>query len=465
MDFQKLKKISDYVYEIPRSYRADMRVPARLLISEKLLAETRDDKSLEQLVNVTTIPGIYKYALAMPDIHQGYGFPVGGVAATEMPQGLVSPGGIGYDINCGVRLLKSGLTLEDVKPHLRSLAQQLQREVPSGVGEGGRWKLKPAEVDQVLEGGAPWLVEKKGLGRVEDLEKQESRGCLPGASAKTVSVRAKRRGSDQLGTLGAGNHFLEIQQVQKIYAAEPAGQFGLKENQIVVMIHCGSRGLGHQNATDYIALMTQIMPRYGISLPDRQLAGVPYETPEGKNYFASMCAAANFAWANRQAITAEVREGFKKVLPPTLDSSLEVVYDVAHNIAKLEEYDGRKLLVHRKGATRAFPGQPVLIPGSMGTASFVLVGRPGSMEVSFGSACHGAGRRMSRTRAREQVRGDQLKRELEGRGIAVAAGSLSGLAEEAPEAYKDVDEVVRVVQEAGIAEIVARLVPLAVVKG
>lgn len=474
MDLGALKKIDDYVYEIPQSYRPDMRVPARVFITDELLSEIKDDKSLDQLVNVATIPGIYKYALAMPDIHQGYGFPVGGVAATELPNGLISPGGIGYDINCGVRLLRSNLTHKQIKPLLHELAHELQRDVPSGVGEGGEIRLSRSELDEVLEEGAAWVIEKRGLGKKEDLKHLESNGRLEEAQAKLVSDKAKKRGKDQLGTLGAGNHFLEVERVEQILHAEAAKQMGLLQDQVVVMIHCGSRGLGHQNATDYIALMTRVMGKYGVNLPDRELAGVPFDTIEGRNYFASMCASANFAWANRQAITARVRRSFAKVLPPKLDADLEIVYDVAHNIAKIENYtlqsasSQRKsvsLLVHRKGATRAFPDQPVLIPGSMGTASYVLVGAQKSLELSFGTTCHGAGRRMSRTRAKKEVRGDALKRELEGRGIAVAAGSLSGLAEEAPQAYKNIDEVVQVVNSLGIARAVARLVPIAVVKG
>ncbi len=471
MDLQELVKINDYTYEIPQSFRSDMRVPARIFVTAKLLEEIKDDKSLEQLVNVATIPGIYKSALAMPDIHQGYGFPIGGVAATKLPQGLISPGGVGYDICCGVRLLRSNLNHEEVKSHLPELARQLQKDVPSGVGEGGDFKLDHQEMDEVLAGGAEWLIEKKAFGQKADLAKHESGGRLAEAQAEMVSSRAKKRGADQLGTLGAGNHFLEVQRVQQILHPESAKQMGLFKNQIVVMIHCGSRGLGHQNATDYIELMTRVMSSYKINLPDRELAGVPFETLEGQNYFASMCAAANFAWANRQTITHQVRKSFRTILPPNLDANLEMVYDVAHNIAKIEEYPSTssgqviKLLVHRKGATRAFPQQPVLIPGSMGTASYVLVGTQKSLEISFGSACHGAGRRMSRTKAKQQIQGQELKKRLETSGIVVAAGSYIGLAEEAPEAYKDVDEVIKVVDSLGIAKAVARLVPVAVVKG
>jgi tRNA-splicing ligase RtcB len=464
MELSQLTKISDYLYEIPKSFRADMRVPARIFISPGLFEEIKSDRSIEQLVNVAAIPGIYKYALAMPDIHQGYGFPIGGVAATEIPRGLISPGGVGYDINCGVRLLRSHLNYQQIKPLLQNLALELQRDVPSGVGEGGSLKLSSSELDEVLEQGAAWAVEKK-FGNKEDLSHLESQGKLSEAKAEKVSARAKKRGADQLGTLGAGNHFLEIQRVEQILNPEAAAKMGLAKDQIAVMIHCGSRGLGHQNATDYIHLMTQVMPGYNISLPDRELAGVPFETLEGQNYFASMCASANFAWANRQVITHEVRQNLKKVLPENLDPTLEIIYDVAHNIAKLEEYDGKKLLVHRKGATRAFPGQPVLIPGSMGTASYVLLGTEKSLEISFGSACHGAGRRMSRTKAKHEIHGGKLKQDLENRGIVVAAGSMSGLAEEAPQAYKNIDEVVQVVAQVGIAKPVARLVPVAVVKG
>ena len=463
-----LVKIHDWLWEIPKSYRADMRVPARVYASEKMLEEIFRDRSLEQLVNVTTLPGIEKYALAMPDAHEGYGFPVGGVAAFDPEDGgIISPGGIGYDINCGVRLLRSERTLKDITPELEDLAHALYREIPSGVGKGGRLNLKGSDLDRVLEGGAARMVEM-GYGESADLLQSESEGRLPDADASLVSEAAKARGKDQLGTMGAGNHFVEVGVVDEIFDAAEAARLGLKEGQITVLIHTGSRGLGHQIATDYIRLMMQAMPKYGITLPDRELACAPFSSPEGQDYWRAMSAGANFAWANRQLITWEVRKAWNDVLGRE-PGELAMVYDVAHNIAKIEEYSvnggKQKLVVHRKGATRSFPGQPVLIPGSMGTASYLLVGQEGAMRESFGSSCHGAGRRMSRTEAKRKVRGDALKEELKARGIAIAAGSLSGLAEEAPQAYKDVEEVVSVVHGAGIAKKVARLRPVAVVKG
>ena len=463
-----LVKINDWLWEISRSYRADMRVPARVYASEKMLEEIFRDRSLEQLVNVTTLPGIEKYALAMPDAHEGYGFPVGGVAAFDPEDGgIISPGGIGYDINCGVRLLRSERTLKDITPELEDLAHALYREIPSGVGKGGRLNLKGSDLDRVLEGGAARMVEM-GYGESADLLQSESEGRLPDADASLVSEAAKARGKDQLGTMGAGNHFVEVGVVDEIFDAAEAARLGLKEGQITVLIHTGSRGLGHQIATDYIRLMMQAMPKYGITLPDRELACAPFSSPEGQDYWRAMSAGANFAWANRQLITWEVRKAWNDVLGRE-PGELAMVYDVAHNIAKIEEYSvnggKQKLVVHRKGATRSFPGQPVLIPGSMGTASYLLVGQEGAMRESFGSSCHGAGRRMSRTEAKRRVRGDALKEELKARGIAIAAGSLSGLAEEAPQAYKDVEEVVSVVHGAGIAKKVARLRPVAVVKG
>ena len=463
-----LIKVHDWLWEIPTSERADMRVPARVYASEKMLEEIFRDRSLEQLVNVTTLPGIEKYALAMPDAHEGYGFPVGGVAAFDPEDGgIISPGGIGYDINCGVRLLRSERTLKDITPELEDLAHALYREIPSGVGKGGRLNLKGSDLDRVLEGGAARMVEM-GYGESADLLQSESEGRLPDADASLVSEAAKARGKDQLGTMGAGNHFVEVGVVDEIFDAAEAARLGLKEGQITVLIHTGSRGLGHQIATDYIRLMMQAMPKYGITLPDRELACAPFSSPEGQDYWRAMSAGANFAWANRQLITWEVRKAWNDVLGRE-PGELAMVYDVAHNIAKIEEYSvnggKQKLVVHRKGATRSFPGQPVLIPGSMGTASYLLVGQEGAMRESFGSSCHGAGRRMSRTEAKRKVRGDALKEELKARGIAIAAGSLSGLAEEAPQAYKDVEEVVSVVHGAGIAKKVARLRPVAVVKG
>ncbi|MCK4650765.1 RtcB family protein [Candidatus Babeliales bacterium] len=477
---ESLKKISPFLWEIPKSFRPDMRVPARIFTSEKMLDEIFNDQSLDQLVNVTTLPGIVGYAYVMPDAHEGYGFPIGGVAATKFPDGVISPGGIGYDINCGVRLLKSNLKIDDVKEHFESLAREIYHWIPSGVGKGGRLKLSIEELDKVLKKGTKWMLEND-YATQQDIDHTESYGCLENADPSVISSRAKKRGSDQLGTLGAGNHFAEIDFVEEIYDEEAAKAFGLFKNQITFLIHTGSRGLGHQVATDYIKIMMQAMPNYNIQLPDRELACVPLNSPEGENYFNAMAAAANFAWANRQMITWQIRQAWKKEMGNT-GGELSLLYDVAHNIAKVETHDieGKKLkvIVHRKGATRAFPpghdelsdefkpiGQPVLIPGSMGTSSYVLCGTKEGMKTSLGSTCHGAGRRMSRRAAKKAVHGKTLKKELEERGILIRVGSIPGLAEEAPQAYKDVDDVVKVVHEAKIAKKVARLRPCVVIKG
>lgn len=463
----KLKRISEYVWEIPKSYRKDMRVPGRIFASEKILDDVLRDESLEQVVNVATLPGIQGWSLAMPDIHAGYGFPIGGVAAVDVEKGAISPGGIGFDINCGIRMLRTGVHFDEIKDRVPKLTEELYRQIPSGVGRGGELKLSIKDLDKVLERGVEQMIEW-GYGTEEDRKRCESNGRLEDADPSKVSDRAKKRGRDQVGTLGAGNHFVEVQRVDKIFDPKVAEQLGLKEGEVAIMIHCGSRGLGHQVATDYIQRMLNSMPKYKIELPDRQLACAPFKSPEGQDYFKAMSAAANFAWANRQLITHQVRRAWARVFVSQLsdvNSQLSLVYDVAHNLAKVEEYNGRKVVVHRKGATRAFPGQPVLIPGSMGTASYVLVGQPGAMEKSFGSSCHGAGRVMSRTKAKKMVRGAELKEELEGRGISIAAGSMAGLAEEAPLAYKDVEEVVRVVDEVGLAKRVARLRPVGVIKG
>jgi len=471
-----LKAVDDVVHELPRTFRWDMHVPVRVFADDRLLEQIAGDRSLEQLVNVATLPGITRAALGMPDMHEGYGFPVGGVAATLTPDGVISPGGIGFDINCGVRLLTTSFTAADVRARIPALVHELSRCIPTGYGRSGRIGLSEADLDHVLRGGAPHLVRQHGLGLEEDLGFMEAGGCLPGADPAAVSARAKRRGQDQLGTLGGGNHFLEVQAVDAVLDARAAEAYGLSAGQLTVLIHTGSRGLGHQVCTDYVKLMDESQKRFGFRLPDRQLACAPLSSAEGSAYFAGMCAAANFAWANRQALTHRVREAIGRVLGP--EAKVRVVYDVAHNIAKLEEYDGRTLCVHRKGATRAFGpastelppayravGQPVLIPGSMGTASYVLAGRDDAREVSLGSACHGAGRALSRTAAKRRVHGDVLRKELEAKGIAVHCPSNAELAEEAPVAYKDVDRVVDVVARAGIARKVARLVPLGVLKG
>ncbi|HEY6140811.1 MAG TPA: RtcB family protein [Thermoanaerobaculia bacterium] len=453
---QDLQRLDDFLWEIPRTYREDMRVPGRVYTTERMLEQIVGDRSLEQLVNVTTLPGIQKYAIAMPDVHEGYGFPIGGVAAVDADDGVISPGGIGYDINCGVRMLRTRKTLPEVKPELRKIAHSIAREIPSGVGRGGPLKLKGSDLDRILADGAKRAVEL-GYGEAADLDRIESGGRIAGADPDKVSSDAKQRGHDQLGTIGSGNHFVEIDVVDTVYDDGEAARLGIAHNAIVVQIHTGSRGLGHQVATDSIRRMMGAMPRYGIHLPDRELACAPLQSPEGESYLAAMAAAANFAFANRQIITAGIRRAWPE--------QIDIVYDVAHNIAKVEEHDGRRLVVHRKGATRAFPGQPVLIPGSMGTASYLLAGLPGAMEQSFGSSCHGAGRLMSRTQAKKQIDGHELRQRLERMGIVAEAASTKGLVEEAPEAYKDVDAVVGVVAQAGIAKKIARLVPVAVIKG
>jgi len=460
------KKINDYLWEIPKSFRSDMKVPARIYVDEKMLDATFKDRSLDQLVNIATLPGIINYSLAMPDIHEGYGFPIGGVAAINAKEGVISPGGVGYDINCGMKLLRSELSEKDIKPYLDKLATEIQREVPSGLGRGRKIKLDIAALDKILEGGAKRLVEK-GYGEKEDVENCEANGCLEQADASTVSSHAKNRGRDQVGTLGSGNHFLEIQRVDEIFDEETAKNFELFKGQVVIMIHTGSRGLGHQIATDYIRLMMRAMARYNIKLPDRELACVPFNSPEGQRYFKAMSAGANYAWANRQMIARYVRRAWKNILGEK-NSGLTAVYDVAHNIAKVETHSvGSKeieVIMHRKGATRAFPNQPVLIPGSMGTASYILVGTEQGKEAWY-STCHGAGRMMSRHAAMRAITGQEVINNLKKRGIIIKCRSMRGIAEEAPLAYKDIDNVVEVVHQAGLSRKVARLVPLAVIKG
>jgi tRNA-splicing ligase RtcB len=476
-----IKRLNPYLYEIPSDYRDDMRVPARVYADEQLLQAALSDRSMEQLVNTTTLPGVIKYTLAMPDIHQGYGFPIGGVAATLPPDGVISPGGIGYDINCGVRVLASDIEREAVEPHIEDLLQAMYHLVPTGLGKGGI-KASKRDVEAVLERGAAWAV-AKGYGTRQDLERTEEEGCLAGADASKVSQKAKDRGLQQLGSLGSGNHFLEVDEIAEIYDEKVAEVFGLREGHIALQIHCGSRGLGHQVCSDYVRALQKAVRRYGIDLPDRELVCAPFGSPEGQDYFAAMAAAANFAWANRQIIAHWVRRALEDVLAGKVRSwELTQVYDVAHNIGKVERYEvngkQEKLVIHRKGATRAFGpsstelphayrgvGQPVLVPGSMGTASYVLVGTDRARALTFGSTCHGAGRVLSRKAAKKKVWGEELIRELQQKGIAVQAGSLPGLAEEAPQAYKDVERVVEVVAGADLARKVARLVPLGVIKG
>ena len=467
MDKSALTQIRKGLWEIPRSYRPDMRMAARIYANDALLDAMLGDRSLEQLVNVATLPGIVGYALAMPDAHEGYGFPVGGVAAFDAGEGIVSPGGIGYDINCGVRLLRANVSIQDIRPHLRKLGHTLYKAIPSGLGGSGPLPLSTRELDRVLSAGVIRLGEL-GYAQPEDLRHIESGGHLNEADPAQVSDHAKQRGADQLGTMGSGNHFVEVGYVERVFDTDAARKMGLTEGQVTVLIHSGSRGLGHQVATDYIRSMMDTLVQYGLSLPDRELSCAPIGSPEGGAYLAAMSAAANFAWANRQMITWEVRGAWQTVMGAQ-GGNLSILYDVAHNIAKRETctIDGkpRDVVVHRKGATRAFPDQPVLIPGSMGTASYVLLGQEGALRESFGSSCHGAGRRMSRTKAKKLFPAHELRESLENQGIYVDTGSLRDLPEEAPDAYKDVDSVVDVVHAAGIAKKVARLRPAVVIKG
>ncbi len=473
-----LRPVGPCLWEFPRRPEAGMRVPARIFADEELLGQIHRDRSIAQLLNVTTLPGIVDAALGMPDMHEGYGFPVGGVAATELPDGVVSPGGIGFDINCGVRLLVSELEERDVAPVLEPLVHELSRSVPAGYGRHGRLALTRDELDRVLGEGCPYLVREHGLGSPEDLALVESGGVIAAADPGQVSEHAKRRGEDQLGTLGGGNHFIEVQVVEAIFDEAAARALRLTPGRVTVLVHTGSRGLGHQVCTDHVQVMDRALHRYGITVPDRQLACVPLSTPEGRSYFGAMCAAANFGFCNRQVIAERARDVFRRVLAGRPGAELRLVYDVAHNTAKIEQHGGRRLCVHRKGATRAFGpsseeipapyraiGQPVLIPGSMGTASHVLVGTDAAGALSFGSTCHGAGRAMSRGAAKRRVQGHVLRKELLARGIVVRCPSNQELAEEAPLAYKDVDRVVDVVHRAGIARKVARLRPIGVVKG
>jgi len=479
---KNLTKISDYEWEIPKSYRSDMRVPVRIFATRRLLEAVANDKSLEQAVNSATLPGLVGRVLVMPDMHQGYGFPIGGVAATRYPEGVISPGGIGYDINCGVRLLGSHIEYEAVKDWISDLAIALDQHCPSGVGEKGHLRMSESELERVCVEGSHW-TKTQGFATEMDVHRTEETGRVEGADPSTISHRARERGRPQLGTLGAGNHFLEVDLVEQVFDAKAAEVMGLAEGTLALQIHCGSRGFGHQVCTDYVQQFQSVVRRYNIVLPDRELVCAPLDSPEGQNYLAAMRCAANYAFANRQLLAHNARNAFEQVLASKVKNwNLFQIYDIAHNMGKIETHtiDGEevKVCVHRKGATRAFGpgspglpqeyqkiGQPVLVPGSMGTASWVLVGTKESMERSLGSCCHGAGRVMSRAQAKKSVRGDALRRELEQAGIKIQAGSLSGLAEEAPQAYKDVDQVVMTVTQAGIARKVARLIPLAVVKG
>jgi tRNA-splicing ligase RtcB (3'-phosphate/5'-hydroxy nucleic acid ligase) len=477
-----LHQINNYEWEIPQSFRQDMRVPVRIFATRQLLEKVLDDKSLEQAVNSATLPGLVGQVLVMPDMHQGYGFPIGGVAATRFPDGVISPGAIGYDINCGVRLLATQIEFDSVQHLMSDLATALDHYCPSGVGEKGALRMSEEELDRVCREGSRWAL-KQGYASEADVRRTEEGGRLEGADPTKVSKRAKERGRPQLGTLGAGNHFIEIDIVDQIFDPHAAQVMGLQEGYLVLQIHCGSRGFGHQICTDYVQDFQAAVKRYNIHLPDRELVCAPLSSPEGQNYLAAMRCAANYAFANRQMLAHNARKAFETVLAGKVKNwHLHQVYDIAHNMGKLEthEIDGEliKVCVHRKGATRAFGpgapglpeeyaeiGQPVLVPGSMGTASWVLVGTQASMQRTFGSTCHGAGRVMSRGKAKKQIRGESLRQELEADGIRVRAGSMAGLAEEAPLAYKDVDAVVETVAGAEIASKVARLRPVAVVKG
>ena len=478
-----LEKISDHCWRIPRSYKTGMRVEGRIYCSHEMLEQIRGDQAPEQVANVAFLPGIQCASLAMPDIHWGYGFTIGGVCATDPDEGgVISPGGVGYDINCGVRLVRSNLHIDEVRPRVRQLVEALFKRVPLGVGRGGAYRFGRQELKQLMADGVRYL-ERRGLATARDVEFTEAGGRLDHAAPDRVSERALQRGADQCGSLGSGNHFLELQVVDEIFEPEAARTMNLTEGMLCVMIHSGSRGLGYQVCDDALKALRGIPTQHGIRLPDPQLACAPVDSPEGRHYLESMCAAGNFAWCNRQLLMWQAREVFAEFFGRTWsDLGMQLVYDVAHNIAKLEthEIDGKrkKVWVHRKGATRAFPpqhpevpdayravGQPVLIPGDMGRASWVLAGRPGAMEQTFGTTCHGAGRAMSRTAAVRASRGRRIDRELAELGVVARARSWKGLAEEQPAAYKDVNQVVDVVQAAGLSQKVARMRPVGVIKG
>lgn len=479
---KSLKKNHAFEWEIPIAYRSDMRVPARIFASRALIEDALGDNSLEQAVNVSTLPGVMEAVMVMPDMHQGYGFPIGGVAATNLENGVISPGGIGYDINCGVRLLTSRITLEEADPWLGDLASALKMYCPSGVGVDSDLKLTKTDMEDVCVKGSGW-AKAKGFATQKDIDRTEDGGCLPGANPEKVSQRAISRGRTQLGTLGGGNHFIEVDLVAEIYDEEAALAMGLYRGELSVQIHTGSRAFGHQICTDYVRQMQNTVLKYEIKLPDKQLVCAPIASPEGQDYLAAMRCGANFAFANRQLLTDKVRYAFEQTFAGKVDRwDLTQVYDIAHNIGKIETHlvqgEKQKVCVHRKGATRAFGpgaeglpkeyakiGQPVLVPGSMGTGSWVLTGTHESMLRSFGSSCHGAGRVLSRAQAKRQIWGKDLVKELKKKGIEIKAGSLAGLAEEAPQAYKDVDSVVESVVGAGIAKKVALLRPLVVIKG
>ncbi len=475
-----LEKVSDYKWRIPKTYKDGMNVDGIVFATEDLIKEIIEEgEALEQVANVATLPGIVKASIAMPDIHWGYGFAIGGVAAFDPENGgIISPGGVGYDINCGVRIIKTNLTEKDIEKYKVKLADKLFDYVPSGVGARSKFKFSDKELERITEEGLKY-IKKIGYAWDNDYEYIEEFGSMEGADFSKVSQLARDRGREQLGTLGSGNHFLEVQIVDEIYDEEVAKKLGLFKGQVVIMIHCGSRGFGHQIASDYIKEFDKVLNKYGIKLVDRQLSCAPFNSKEGQNYYKAMVCAANFAWSNRQLITYQVRKAFSEVLNKSAESlEMNILYDVAHNIAKLEEFNGKKLVVHRKGATRAYgpdwPGTPAkyrryglvsLIPGSMGDASHILIGTKKAEEESFASIAHGAGRRASRAKMLREFRGEEVARKLQQRGILVKAWSWKGVAEEAPEAYKPVDEVAEVCEKAGLAKRVVRLKPIAVIKG
>ena len=476
------RKIGENQYQIDADSNSGMKVPVRIYADEPLLQKMLSDRTIMQAKNVSSIPGIVGQSIVLPDGHEGYGFPVGGVAAMDAEEGMISPGGVGYDINCGVRLLRSNLTEKNVRSKLKELVTDLFSSIPSGVGSKGSVRLSPSQLDEVLVKGVNWAIDN-GYGSSDDADVCEENGQIQNADPNKVSDKARKRGAPQLGSLGSGNHFLEVQKVAEVHDEEAANRMGLKEGTITVLIHCGSRGFGHQVCSDYLRVAEQAMSKYDIDLPDRELACVPNNSEEGESYRAAMFSALNFAWSNRQMLTHWTRKSIERVFNQSeSDLDMKLVYDVAHNIAKVEKHkvDGqdRNLVVHRKGATRAFPsnrdeipsryrdlGQPVLVPGSMGTSSWILLGKPNSMDLSFGSTAHGAGRTMSRSKARRNFTEDNVKKSLNDKGIFIKALTRDGVVEETPEAYKDVDSVVNVSHNLGIATKVAKLIPIGVIKG
>jgi len=476
------KKIGNMTYQIDKDSSKGMQVPVTIYADQKLVEKMMTDRTIQQAINVSTLPGIQKHSVVLPDGHEGYGFPVGGVAAMDAEEGMISPGGVGYDINCGVRLLKTNLSEDNVRPRLKDLVVDLFKSIPSGVGSKGAIRLSPSQLDEVLVKGVSWAIDQ-GYGTSDDADVCEENGQIANANPNKVSERARKRGSPQLGSLGSGNHFLEIQKVAEIHDEEAAKRMGIKKDSVTILIHCGSRGFGHQVCSDYLRISEQAQKKYNIELADRELACVPNKSEEGQSYREAMFSALNFAWSNRQMITHWTRKSFESIFKQSeSDLDMKLIYDVAHNIAKVEKHkiDGelKSVVVHRKGATRAFPanrdevpskyrdlGQPVLVPGSMGTGSWILLGKENSMNASFGSTAHGAGRMMSRSKARRNFTEDQVKKSLNDKGIFIKSLTRDGVVEETPEAYKDVDSVVNVSHELGIATKVAKLVPIGVIKG